>query len=537
MPRYFSPEDNPWGEYTRGSTWQDMQRQGDVVRLVNSWSNMLNPNYSQGRQLQTLLQVKTIDDFLSLASVDFASENELCLLTREQLEAVWVEFSNLLKNNFLTVVNVASGQVGGGDESLSVRAFAGRFNVNLSGELTGEIDEENRDRRIYITYPMQGASDNYHGQLIALGYPYVRLDAYSVPGNLVNPYVEYLQENGQESRIKEIFTVPLVFETEVGTLTGLISASKKVTGIVGKDEDNGIYSFCFSTPERYSYQASTVYEAIRSDNFPRFFGQFGDSERISRNEIINYILTNNLASEFRDEIESAVADLNAQIASFIDECPLDFLELCSDLYAQSLKPEYTQYDRVVDITSFTGRQANSAKQRLAQLKNILVELTARNINFVGYTGSDIPLGWSYPILETDVANMYNPSSSRGTNLRTLYNSQRAVPEIGISLEDLEILEPILESIIQLQLRLPNLERNIRDSKTKLERSQARLANLEDTEVTREKVNQAARAARAQVRERIARDIESTERSITSTVDNIARLQQERRDLIAQYLDE
>ena len=42
---------------------------------------------------------------------------------------------------------------------------------------------------------MQGASDNYHGQLIALGYPYVRLDAYSVPGNLVNPYVEYLQEN------------------------------------------------------------------------------------------------------------------------------------------------------------------------------------------------------------------------------------------------------------------------------------------------------------------------------------------------------
>ena len=51
------------------------------------------------------------------------------------------------------------------------------------------------------------------------------------------------------------------------------------------------------------------------------------------------------------------------------------------------------------------------------------------------------------------------------------------------------------------------------------------------------MNQAARAARAQVRERIARDIESTERSITSTVDNIARLQQERRDLIAQYLDE
>ena len=66
--------------------------------------------------------------------------------------------------------------------------------------------------------------------------------------------MEYLQENGQESRIKEIFTVPLVFETEVGTLTGLISASKKVTGIVGKDEDNGIYSFCFSTPERYSYR-------------------------------------------------------------------------------------------------------------------------------------------------------------------------------------------------------------------------------------------------------------------------------------------
>ena len=92
MPRYFSPEDNPWGEYTRGSTWQDMQSRGDVVRLVGGWSNMINPNYSQGRQLQTLL-VKTIDDFLSLASVDFASENELCLLTREQLETVWVNLA------------------------------------------------------------------------------------------------------------------------------------------------------------------------------------------------------------------------------------------------------------------------------------------------------------------------------------------------------------------------------------------------------------------------------------------------------------
>ena len=532
MPRYFSPEDNPWGEYTRGSTWQDMQRQGDVVRLVNNWPNMINPNYSGGRQLQTLLQVKTIDDFLSLASVDFASEGELCLLTREQLEAAWVEFTSLLKNNFLTVVNV-----GGSDEMLSVRAFAGRFNVNLSGELEGEIDEQTRDRRIYITYPMGGSlgSDGRGG--IELGYPYASRDAYSVSGKLADRYVEYLQENSQESRIKEIFTVPLVFETEVGTLTGLISASKKVTGIVGKDEDNGIYSFCFSTPERYSYQAATVYEAIKSDVFPRFFGQFGDSERISRNETINYILANNLASEFRDEIESAVADLNAQIASFIDECPLDFLELCSGVYAASLKPEYTQYDRVVDITSFTGRQASNAKQKLIQLKNILVELTARNINFVGYTGSDIPLGWSYPILETDVANMYNPSSSRGTNLRTLYNSQRAVPEVEISLEDLEALEPILESIVQLQLRLPSLERNIRDAKTSLERSRARLVNLEDTEITRNKVNQAARAARAQVRERIARDIENTSYQITSSLTNIARLQQERRDLIAQYLDE
>ena len=44
---------------------------------------------------------------------------------------------------------------------------------------------------------MQGASDNYHGQLIALGYPYVRLDAYSVP-DLVNPYVVFTRERPRE---------------------------------------------------------------------------------------------------------------------------------------------------------------------------------------------------------------------------------------------------------------------------------------------------------------------------------------------------
>ena len=174
---------------------------------------------------------------------------------------------------------------------------------------------------------------------------------------------------------------------------------------------------------------------------------------------------------------------------------------------------------------------------LATMKSMYDELITPGINFVGITGSDIPLGWSYPIIEDDIRNMYYPSSNRGTNLRTLHATQSEIPQLNLSLEDIENLETVFSAIQALQSRLPRLDKNIQDSKNRLEQARARLADLQDTEITRQQVNQAARAARAQVRERIARGIASTEYSIQSTLDNLTNLQTEKRDLIRQYLNE
>ena len=165
------------------------------------------------------------------------------------------------------------------------------------------------------------------------------------------------------------------------------------------------------------------------------------------------------------------------------------------------------------------------------------ELITPGINFVGTTASDIPLGWSYPITEGDISNMYYPNSSRGTNLRTLHSQQKAVPTINLSLEDVENLQTVFSAIQALQSKLPRLDTSIQDGKRRLEQARAKLVDLQDVEITRQQVNQAARAARAQVRERIARNITNTEYNIQSNLDNLDRLQSEKRDLIRQYLNE
>ena len=64
-----------------------------------------------------------------------------------------------------------------------------------------------------------------------------------------------------------------------------------------------------------------------------------------------------------------------------------------------------------------------------------------------------------------------------------------------------------------------------------------LSQLEDPEITRQKVNAAARAARATTRERIARDIENRERNITYALQSLATLNQEKRALLTQFLNE
>ena len=85
--------------------------------------------------------------------------------------------------------------------------------------------------------------------------------------------------------------------------------------------------------------------------------------------------------------------------------------------------------------------------------------------------------------------------------------------------------------------MPQLDASIQHQKRRLEQSRARLAELQDTEITRQQVNQAARAARAQVRERIARGISNTEYNIQTALGSIKELHDEKRQLIRQYLNE
>ena len=97
MPRFFNPEDNPWGMFEGGTTWQQMVSTGKVTRLSRNWYSM----FGRGTQYLSpdVLNCQSTDDFIALANVNFSTVNNLCLLPPTELELAWSLFTNYVKDN------------------------------------------------------------------------------------------------------------------------------------------------------------------------------------------------------------------------------------------------------------------------------------------------------------------------------------------------------------------------------------------------------------------------------------------------------
>ena len=506
MPRFFNPEDNPWGMFDGGTTWQQLVSAGDVKRLSKDWFFGRN----RGGLQPEVLNCQSTDEFIALANVNFQDTGSLCLLSEANLELAWLLFCNYLKDNSITLT-----------ESGRLTYLSGVGEIDLDGELRFEAVNQRGAYGPLLTlnWPVVGQLVNVED--VNRQYPQKQwpLDNRKAVDGFLTEYINYLFDMDQIHRITEIFSSPLEFEDEEGNIVvGLIVANDDALTHIREDSDNDIYQF-FLVPSKSIYYGipPTVAERLNDD--------------------VNFAYPNPLTqSDIQEDLVQVVQDLNAQISAFIDECPLDLLSLCEVWFGQ-LKPEFSIEARQPNLSIITGPASDKAMRAIGTLKDIYAELIIPGIYFTGQTGSDIPLGWSYPITEDDVRSMYWPSSSRGTNLRSLQASQKAVPILNLSLEDIEYLETVFTAIQALQSRLPQLDASIQHQKRRLEQSRARLAELQDTEITRQQVNQAARAARAQVRERIARGISNTEYNIQTALGSIKELQDEKRQLIRQYLNE
>ena len=131
MPREYAPEDNPWSDYTGGSTWQDMVRAGDMARLPALPRAVTNENRNY-TNAHIMWSIDSIDEFLGWAHVDFTSPKELCILNRTDVEKIWVEIQNDIMSNLINVVPSPSGYNDGND--INVKTGGLRYTVMPDGK-------------------------------------------------------------------------------------------------------------------------------------------------------------------------------------------------------------------------------------------------------------------------------------------------------------------------------------------------------------------------------------------------------------------
>ncbi len=540
MPREYAPEDNPWGEYTNDSTWQDMVRAGDMVRLPVLPRAVANHSHNYGND-KIMWSVDSIDDFLGWAHVDFTPTNQLCILDRRDVEKIWVEIQNDIMSNIVNVVSSSNQDV--------IRTGGRKYTVMPDGkswQVTAEYT------KCVVEWPNLGSITTL--EEIENGFSQMELNTNTGKiVQLLKPYIDNLtnQDSPNIEKLRDVFSTPLQYLTPDGVLVfGLLVANKAVKEIIESEESmDEIYDF-YLVPQGGGYSYAQNVEQQIADAF------MNRGSRLALPGLPSGIISTSEVSALRDgqrtvssdSVYTAVETLNNQIGSYLQEFstdsnPLSFSKVISNLLSilnqgvryQALVPQYCRNELTTELNTLTGKNANVALRVIKDLREVKDRL--RNINFVGSTGSDIPIGWSYPISNSDVRYIYSPNSNRGTNLKTIHQTQLEIPEVLLSFEDLDYLEDIFVAIQALQSRLPNLERSITDTKTRLEKNRAHLSSLQDPETTRLKVNAAAQAARAQTRERLARDIENRERNITNELATLERYQTEKMELIEQFLNE
>lgn len=545
MPREYYLEDNPWGDYTSSSTWQDMVRAGDMARLPALPRAVANHsrNYTNDK---IMWSVDSIDNFLGWAHVDFTPPRELCILDRMDVEKIWVEIQNDIMSNFIRIQTTDDGiLVKTGGRGYSVMADGKSWQLTTHHSHTQYNTSINWPNLGSISTPVE----------IENGFSEMELTTNKNITQLLKPYIDMLinQDSPNIEKLRDVFSTPLEYTTSEGVVVlGLLVANITVKKIIETEESmDEIYDF-YLVPEgsRYSYLNSIeaqIAEALMNRG-SRLASPGLPSGIVNTSEA--NALRNGQSMVASDSVYTAVETLNNQIGSYLQEFstdsnPLSFSKIISNLLTvlhqtvkyNTLVPRYCRDEITAELNTLTGKNANVALRVIKDLREVKEILENQNINFVGYTASDIPIGWSYPISNSDVRNIYYPSSNRGTNLKSIHQTQIEIPEVLLTFEDLDYLDDIFTAIQALQSRLPNLERSITDTKTRLEKNRAHLSSLQDPETTRLKVNAAAQAARAQTRERLARDIENRERNITNELITLERYHTEKQALIDQFLNE
>ena len=207
-------------------------------------------------------------------------------------------------------------------------------------------------------------------------------------------------------------------------------------------------------------------------------------------------------------------------------------------FSATLQPTAYYSDSYGTVRDLSAAITSNALRYLNEIKSYRRQLDRYDVSYVGGTNSDIPLGWWRPITEEDVQGINRPyGNSRSTNLRTIYNSQKMIPTFNWTMEEIDNLLQEITVVDALNRQLPQYNQAISNSKAQLEEKIGALNFELDEQRTRDRVNAAARAARAKVRAEIANQIQRLESEIQYIQSNLARSIEQRDAIIDQYLGE
>ena len=522
MPRDYAPEDNPWTDYIDTNTWQEMIRDGHMVRLSDGAAYIIDVLSRRSRLISKLMTVSDMNNFISMANVGFLPSSKLCLLSTELIQNAWADIQTYMKSNFIEIILSTPSKI-------HIKNFSAQFIVDLNGNVVNATDDEwwsrtnagNVKNTLTISWPTLSNITTI-GET-ELGYSILNMRSDRLENKVLSKYVTNLDsaDDFRESitNIQKVFsTIIEVSDSEGNVYTGLLSANSMINQkLITDSRSTGVHEYNFYICPNNDYWNSGITDSIKT--------------QIGVEPVIDF-----------ESLSESVQDLNDQISTHIEESDLSFNDICYNYFSPSRQHnDSTFIPYSVDLgipvlETITGSQADRAVKNLKILLTIS-ELQNDNINFIGNTGTDIGLGWSYPIKFTDCNTMNYPDSNRGTNLRTIFHNQVELPTLQITYDEIIRLMDIFMAIQAIQSKIPQLDASIKRFKNLLESNRSKLSQLQDPEKIRDRVNSAARAARATTRDSIARDISRRESEYTHTLAQLQNYLQQKSELLTKYLNE
>lgn len=506
MPRM--PNDvNPWEGMSRETTWQDMQSRGALMRLPDfSLVGLFNNRHNNWQ--------KSPEEFVRSALLNFLPLTNVCALDAEVGEEIAISIleSELSSASEAWVYN-----------QRLVRRYP-YYNVTLDGNFSRLDPSEYTGEKIHVTWPSFGPPNLYQSLGLSGNTGGVYRSLTPLMQNFERPLLQRIFNLGEEigegideddyllSRLMSVFAEAVVIDTGASQDTMFVFSSvtsyafirDKIFGGNRQMMDSRIGPYTVPTRNYWSSEGGTPipegYESVVIEAF----------------------------DTVRNKVSSEIQSL---WGSFAQYPPVKELSI-------ELQPMAYYSDSYGTVRDLRAEVTSNALRYLQEIKRQRIQLDLYDVSYVGSTNSDIPLGWWRPIEETDVQGIPRPyGNSRSTNLRTIYNTQKMLPTFNWTMEEIDNLIQEITVVDALNRQLPQYNQAISNNKSQLEEKIGALNYELNEQRTRDRVNAAARAARAKVRAEIANQVQRLEYEIQNLQRLLATNIELRDNIINQYLGE